>query len=168
MKTIESLGVFWTFQDASSGDIYQDEVSGLIFYGYWYDFAKDICKDLCSFELIWNGYAEVRPRIWGGSFISDFSLEIYIKSWPSDLLWKTYIEKSLRWFIKNGARVSWCGTECCSPSLEVFFPDNSAGTVYAAFNMEAGFACGAGLHEEFLELTSEELARFNPVPLLGQ
>lgn len=31
MKTIDSLGVFWSFVDESTGEIYQEEVDGLIF-----------------------------------------------------------------------------------------------------------------------------------------
>ncbi|WP_416638340.1 hypothetical protein [Pseudomonas sp. OHS18] len=35
MKTIESLGIYWSFVDEASGEIYQDEVGGVVFYGYW-------------------------------------------------------------------------------------------------------------------------------------
>jgi len=35
-KTIESLGVFWTFKDKNTGNtLGQEEVDGLLFYGYW-------------------------------------------------------------------------------------------------------------------------------------
>ena len=51
MKTIDSLGVFWSFVDDSTGEIYQEEVDGLIFYGYWPEMEMhNAVNDLSSFE----------------------------------------------------------------------------------------------------------------------
>ncbi|GLU39863.1 hypothetical protein Pssp01_39560 [Pseudomonas sp. NBRC 100443] len=52
MKTIEILGICWAFIDDSSGEIYQDEVGGLVFYGYWRErVSSEIVGNESSFEL---------------------------------------------------------------------------------------------------------------------
>ncbi|MDE1465695.1 hypothetical protein [Spartinivicinus poritis] len=165
MKTIESLGIYWMFEEYSGGEKYQDEVDGLIFYGYWLRGSERenfVYDDV--FQLIWGeGRVETKSRKWGNAGICNFSIEIYIKCWPIELEWKKKIESSLRWFIDNGAVISWCGAEYCSPSLEVFDPDNNAGSIYAAFTSETGLICNSELHEEYQELNSDQLNKLKTI-----
>lgn len=164
MKTIESLGIYWACVDKSSGEIYQDEVGGLIFYGYWRERgASEIFGNGSSFEAIWEGHADVRFRKWEGEGMSPLSAEVKINMWPDEFKWLLCVERSLRWFVENGAIVSWCGSELCSPSLDVFSSDESSGSVYAAYSGCLGFVCGSGLEEEYRDINASQLDEFNKV-----
>lgn len=166
MKTIESLGIYWACVDESSGEIYQDEVGGLIFYGYWREKGTgEIVGDGSSFEAIWEGRADVKFRKWEGEEMSPLSAEVKINMWPGEFKWLLFVERSLRWFVENGAIVSWCGAELCSPSLDVFSPGESSGSVYAAYSERVGFVCGSGLEEEYQDINASQLDEFNKVVL---
>jgi hypothetical protein len=161
MKTNQSLGIFWTFErldDIGHVIKYQDEVDGLTFYGHW----KDKCPNelaLDSFIGLWKG-ANIQARLtkWDDENYRCYSLDVRIEKWPNDDQWKAYIECSLQWFVAQGAVVSWCGNEDCSPSLDVFNPDLSPGSIYAAYTPETGFLCNsASLHDEYQELQDKQL-----------
>jgi len=158
MKTIDSLGIYWTF--GSGEDKYQDEVDGIIFYGYWKTpFPKGILNNLDAFKQIWrNSDVEIKPRVWEGTGNCDLSIEIRIDKWP-ERLWASCIEKSLKWFVQLGADVAWCGGEYSSPSLDVFNYEESSGEIYGAYSCEAGFLCKSGLYEEYSALGMEELTK---------
>ncbi|MER0042978.1 hypothetical protein [Pseudomonas sp. MGal98] len=166
MKTIESLGIYWSFVDEASGEIYQDEVGGVVFYGYWREGGgNEIVNNKPSFETIWQGCADVKFRKWEGKGMSNLSAEVKMDMWPDNLKWLSYVERSLRWFIENGALISWCGSELCSPSLDVFSSVEGSGSVYAAYSEGIGFVCGSGLEQEYQDVNASQLDEFNKVVL---
>jgi hypothetical protein len=162
MNTEEMLGIYWNFESTSDTERYQDEVDGLIFYGYWNsESSEKIDKYFDTFKSIWvSENCELRLREWDDENNSDYSIEVYIKRWPSEQRWRSCVESSLRWFIDKGAILAWCGSEYCSPSLDVFGPDSTAGSIYAAFSSNTGFVCNSDLHEEYRELSEEQLIKF--------
>lgn len=166
MKTIESLGVFWTFIDGVSGEIYQDEVDGLVFYGYWRekDFG-DVVGNESFFETVWEGNADVKFRKWDGEGMSNLSAELKINIWPEKFKWLSCVEQSLRWFVERGAIVSWCGSELCSPSLDVFSSVEGSGSVYAAYSESLGFFYGSELEEEYQDMNALQLSKFSKIVL---
>lgn len=166
MKTFESLGIYWAFVDKSSGEVYQDEVGGLVFYGYWREGCpSEIVGNMSSFEAVWEGRADVKFRKWEGEGMSNLSAEVKINMWPDELKWLSYVEQSLRWFVENGATISWCGSELCSPSLDVFSSGEGSGSVYAAYSECVGFVCGSGLEEEYQDVNASQLNEFNKAVL---
>ncbi len=156
MKTIESLGIFWTF--TTSQEKFQDEVDGLIFYGYWKnDFFKEKLASLETFKSIWGeGKIEVRSIIWEGDSNCNFSVEVRILMWPEQS-WILCIEDSLKWFTKQGACIAWCGTEYSTPSLDIFELGEVSDEIYAAFTSNTGFLCNAGLYDEYSNLSKEDI-----------
>jgi hypothetical protein len=159
MKTIDSLGIFWTCE--SDGEKYQEEVNGLIFYGFWKTgFPQEILDKTDTFRKIWSDSGvEIKPRTWAGDFNANLSIEVRIDKWPMDC-WDFCIEQSLKWFIEFGAQVAWCGSEYSSPSLDVFNLDESSGEIYAAYSNETGYVCRSGLLDEYQELKAEDLQKF--------
>jgi hypothetical protein len=161
MNTKSSLGIYWSIADPSSGKVYQDEVSGLIFYGYWRrGYASSIADNLSEFKAVWDGGVDIKPREWDGEDVSNMSIEVKINVWPDKVGWISCIEKSLRWFVDGGALVSWCGTEMSSPELDVFIPEGSSGSIYAAYSKKVGLLVGSGLEEEFRELDEKQIKEF--------
>lgn len=161
VNTKGSLGIFWTLVD-DSGDCYQDEVPGLIFYGYGSgDLGRQPVDNRCTFEAIWNGCADVRFRDWDGDRMSNMSAEVKIHSWPDEAEWSSLVRRSLEWFVDGGAAVSWCGSELSSPSLGVFSPVQGCGSVYAAYSKCVGFVCGSGLGDEYQDLSPSQLDGFS-------
>ena len=165
MNTIESLGIFWTFKsdaDIKNSEKYQDEVDGLTFFGYWCEsFPEEVIFDTGLFLSQLEEFdAEIKVRRWRGKRSSNCSIDVHIRHWPEEQSWKKTIERSLYWFIERGASIAWCGTEYSSPSLDVFDPNSSAGSVYAALSPQIGFFCNSGLYEEYKDLTSEQLLCF--------
>lgn len=158
MKTIDSLGIFWTFD--SDKEKYQDEVDGLVFYGYWEKpFPQEILDHVDDFLELWrHGQIEIKPRVWDGRENCNLSIEVRIIEWPINH-WNNSVEESLRWFVKHGAVIAWCGAECSSPSLDVFSSEESSGGIYAAYTPKTGFMCKSGLYEEYDELGEEEHAK---------
>lgn len=164
MKTSDSLGIYWPCIDKVNNEIYQDEVSGLIFYGFWsHGYSSEVLGNVDSFENIWMGGVDIRFREWSGEAMSNLSIEMKINSWPSKNRWRESIEASLRWFIENGALISWCGGEWSSPSLAVFMEDQRSGLVYAAFCKSVGFAWGSDLESEYRDVEGSELRKFEQV-----
>ena len=160
MRTLESLGLFWSVKDPVAGHVYQDEVSGLIFYGYWSKgFTKELTKELTSFESIWKGGAEFKSRLWEDESLSDLSIELRITSWPTESMWSLIVKESLEWFVSHGATIAWCGTEYSSPSIKVFCVDDEqcAGDVYAVYSDKTGLLLGSDLLAEYKELEPYEL-----------
>lgn len=92
--------------------------------------------------------------------MSNLSVEVKLNVWPDKIDWISCIEKSLRWFVDGGAIVSWCGTEMSSPELDIFIPEESSGSIYAAYSKEAGLFIGSGLDEEFRELDERQIKEF--------
>lgn len=161
MKTSDSLGIYWSFMDDSSSDLYQDEVAGLIFFGFWKAaYSSKIVEKVAFLNIIWKEFADIKIREWEGDALSNLSVEIKINYWPTERSWKKNIESSLRWFVDNGALISWCGGELSSPSLSVFHPESGAGSVYAAYCESIGFACGSELNSEYYDLDAVELEKF--------
>jgi hypothetical protein len=156
MKTKDSLGIYWTF--SVDGDRYQDEVSGLIFYGYWKkNFSEDVVNNLDGFVKIWaDSEIEVKSRLWEGAENCNFSIEVRIDRWP-EKDWMTCVKESLKWFSNQGAEIAWCGGEYSGPSLNVFDPEDTSGGIYAAYTCHTGFVCKSGLNEEYIELGEREI-----------
>lgn len=167
MITRDSLGIFWKFQ--LEDEQYQDEVGGLIFYGFWKkNFPGDIQNSISDFQSIWLGSTVFfNPRVWESISNAQLSIEVRIDHWPS-VGWLDYIEKSLKWFVDLGAQVSWCGTEFSSPSLAIFDVDESAGEIYAAYSNSLGLICKSDLFEEYKELGPDDLNAFKKIILEDQ
>lgn len=164
MNTKESLGIFWTFEklDNSNKTInYQDEVDGLIFYGFWENGLPEKSLALDSFSEIWRR-ADIRTKLrkWNEENYRVYSIEVYIKTWPEESSWRECIKSSLMWFQGQGALVAWCGGEDSSPSIDVFNPELASGNVYAASAANVGFLCNASLNDEHQELQDEQLLKF--------
>ncbi len=167
MNTRESLGIFWTFEEFDeSGETvsYQDEVDGLIFYGYWKKSLPEELLDPDSISKLWKG-ADIQTKLikWDEESYNCYSIEIYIKTWPEESFWEENIKCSLLWFCKQGAVLSWCGAEDCSPSTDVFDPDLASGNVYAAYAPKVGFICNSPLYGEYQELQDEQLLQFKNI-----
>jgi hypothetical protein len=166
MKTKESLGIYWTFESKDEkGQVkkFQDEVDGLIFYGYWdKNFSNIAILDSISFVSIWGCDADVQihTRNWSGESNCNYSIDVCLKAWPNEQKWFERVEKALRWFTHRGAILTWCGTELCSPSLDVFDPENASGSIYAAYNTDVGFICNSSLSDEYEELSPQQLIKF--------
>lgn len=162
MITKGSLGIYWAIPDQSGRVVYQEEVCGIIFYGYWScGSIGEFGKNSASFEDIWSGRVDVRFREWEGQGMSNLSAEVKINSWPDEDEWLICIRRSLEWFVEGGAIISWCGSELSSPSLDVFSSVDSSGSVYAAYSERIGFVCGSGLNCEYQDVSPSELERFN-------
>ncbi|MFY1918496.1 hypothetical protein ACOTJG_26485 [Achromobacter xylosoxidans] len=161
MRTSASLGIYWTFVDKNSGEIYQEEVPGLIFFGYWKEgYSSDVPKNISSFKSIWADFSEIKVREWVGEDLSNLSFEMKINLWPTEGRWKESVEASLRWFVNRGALISWCGGEFSSPSLDVFRPDCHAGSIYAAYCNSVGFICGSSLNSEYKDVDVVDVEKF--------
>jgi len=165
MKTIENLHIFWlkstdlVASRIGSGHV---DADGLLFHGYWKKgVPEEVTSELNKFQAIWS-YAEVeleapKPHPY------DFTIAVHIIEWPYEKEWLNCIERSLRWFLDRGAKVSWCGTEYGNPSPEIFEPGNTDNYVYAACSESTGFICNAGLKDEYADLTHEQLLQFKAV-----
>lgn len=167
MDTRNSLGIFWGFEDLDEhGKIikYQDEVDGLTFFGYWKEGLPEKLSPLDSFVKLWKG-AEVQAKVtkWDSENYRCYSVEIHIMKWPDDSDWEKNIRCSLAWFCDQGALMSWCGAEDCSPSIDVFDDSLSAGNIYAAYAPNIGFKCNSALFERYEELDKSQLKRFKEV-----
>lgn len=161
MRTSASLGIYWTFVDKNTGEIYQEEVPGLIFFGYWKGgYSSDVAKNISSFKNIWADFSEIKAREWVGEDLSNVSFEMKINLWPTERRWKESVEASLRWFVNRGALISWCGGEFSSPSLDVFRPDCHAGSIYAAYCNSVGFVCGSSLSSEYRDVDVVDVEKF--------
>lgn len=159
MKTKVSLGIFWTFEPPSGGEKYQDELAGLIFYGYWSSDAPELVqKCVNTFIAIWGKVnVATKLRKWEGEGNCNYSIDVNIKSWPNEHHWRFCIGNSLRWFTDQGAAIAWCGSELCSPTLAIFNPGDSRGSVYAAYSPDIGFFCNSGLYDEYRGLETNQL-----------
>lgn len=162
MKTIESLGIYWSFE--SETGCYQDEVDGIIFYGYWKEgFTKEIIDKTGEFEDIWkNAEVEMKPRLWKGSSNCNLSIELWIKRFPENG-WENSIYSSLKWFLKYGAILSWCGGEFSSPSLDSFRKNSLSSEVYAAYSQKTGFLCTSDLYDDYSALDDSKLSSIGDV-----
>lgn len=167
MKTKESLGIFWTFETRSDGEKYQDEVAGLIFYGYWNsDLSEQVQKCVTTFIAIFGKEnVETKLRKWEGEGNCNYSIEVFIKSWPSEQQWLHCIENCLRWFTDKGAVIAWCGSELCGPTLDVFNLGDSTGSVYAAYSPNIGLLCNSGLNDEYRGLETNQLIKIKTLLL---
>ena len=156
MKTIDSLGIFWTVN--SDSGIHQDEVNGLIFYGFWEnEFSNEVLKNLEAFASFWvDSEISVKPVIWEGNDNANLSIEVHIIKWPIKN-WLLCVEKSLKWFVELGAKVAWCGAEYSSPSLGSFRQNESSGEVYAAYSHKMGFLCKSDLMDEYQQLNIKDI-----------
>ena len=153
MITRESLGIFW---DDGNG---QEEADGIIFYGFWQDDIPS-SLDVESFKEIWKDTGvQLRIRKWDTSDYKTYSIEVLLLEWPRyDSDWDILLKKSMTWFIKNGAVISWCGDEFSNPDPEIFNPQKNIGAVYAAFTPKVGMICNSKLSGEFVHLSDKQLA----------
>lgn len=163
MKTKESLGIIWSFQ--TEAGIRQDEVDGLIFYGFWNE--DDIDKSnlsLDEFKRNWPMLSiSTKHRLSNVENTAQLSIEIKIDQWPNEDQWLGCIETSLKWIVEQGAAIAWCGTEYSSSHVSKLLSDSSSGNIYAAFSNRRGFVCDAGLEDEFKELSLETLDSFGEI-----
>lgn len=168
MKTRASLGIFWTFEEMdNNGDLnsYQDEVDGIVFFGHWpTKLSLALNLNLSSFSDRWLGSkTQVKGTTWDSSNYNCYSVEVYVQKWPNQASWMRIVESSLSWFCEQGALLSWCGGETCSPALEVFDADSSAGEVYAAYAPSVGFVCNSDLFDDYAELSKNQLEQFKTI-----
>lgn len=163
MKTNDSLGIFWSFSDPETGEIYQDEVQGLVFYAYWSGAVPE-CIDIQAFLDVWCGRAEVNARRWQSVTNCNLSIDVKVNDWPAPADWTNYIYSSLKWFLNRGATLSWCGSETSSPSLDVF-SSNPSGSVYAVLCEGKGFYVGSQLDEEYKDVDPDILLSCNSLLL---
>lgn len=159
MKTIDSLGIFWTSKSNITGEIETCEVSGLIFYGYWLSCCPIlVLQDLDSFlEIFGRDNIEAKLVSWEGEDNSNYSIDVRIKNWGNIKNWIGCVESASRWFADRGAMISWAGTEYSSPSVNVFDPESFAGNIYAACSRGGMFFCNSDLDAEYQYVTSEQL-----------
>ncbi len=163
MKTKESLSIFTSF--TSREGTFQDEVDGLVFYGYWNNNVPSIYDiDFKKFRKCWStSEITTNHRTSEVEGYAQLSIELRIHTWPDEGSWFVFLENSLKWFVRQGATVSWCGTEFSSSDLGSCLSDSSSGNIYAAYTDERGFVCEAGLTDEYQELSHETLKSFGRV-----
>ena len=110
MTTKSSLRIIWT----SHGErgVHQDEVPGMVFYGYWDSGVLPETVDQ-GFSRCWqSGRFESTVRRWPENNV--LSIETRLVTWPAPTVWLSAIERCLHWFVECGAIVSWCGDEMAS------------------------------------------------------
>ncbi|WP_339733655.1 hypothetical protein [uncultured Gimesia sp.] len=152
MKTTDELGIFWAAED---GHI---EVSGINFYGYWGQ-AK-LPDEISSLgDLLKNIDAEFQIQKIEADEGNFLMLPVWIKTWPSDIIWRQTVEEILNTMVLMGATVSWSGDEYCSCSLTELDPATSGGCVYAASSRSTGLLLHSDLSEEISYLSDDELQR---------
>ncbi|WP_298867006.1 hypothetical protein [uncultured Gimesia sp.] len=152
MKTADELGIVWLAKD---GHI---EVSGINFYGYWgqdklpdeISSLTDLLKSLEAEFLVQKIEADE------GNFLI---FSVWVKTWPSDRIWRQTVEGILNKIVLMGASVSWSGDEYCSWSLTELDPVTSGGCVYAASSRSTGLLFHSDLSEEISYLSDDELQR---------
>lgn len=139
------------------------EVPGLAFFGFW---GQKQIPDGSEkgFKPVWNGLAAevvIKPifAFDGNSLV----VEVWIKRWPSDDIWRRAVEAMLQLMIAQGAIVSWCGGDKCSWSLSELNPATSSGCIYAASSKNTGLMLHSGLSEEDSYLTDGDLVRLRGV-----
>jgi len=155
MKTKQSLGIFWNFESG------QEEVDGLIFYGLWSDELPKKLETQSLQNLFIGGIIEINEARFDADDYKTYSISFYIKSFPKAEFWLNNIKVCLSWLIDNGAIVSWCGSESCSPNPEILRPRNSAGNIYAGYSIPTGFICNANLEDELEYLNDQQLQKLN-------
>ena len=165
MITKESLGIYWTFEEynlqVKKSNFYQEEVDGIIFYGYWNRELPKKLLALSDFIKLWlNSEIEVKLRKYDSVEYNCYSLEVRIIQFPNCFLWKKTLKNSLNWFNKQGAIVSWCGDEYSNALIDIFDSKLASGNVYAAYNSKVGFICNSSLNQEYQDLTDEQLLEF--------
>ena len=113
---------------------------------------------------LWKG-AEIQTKLikWDDENYRCYSVEVYIMRWPDNSNWEKIIRCSLSWLCDQGALLSWCGAEDCSPSLDVFDYSLSAGNIYAAYAPRAGFKCNSALFERYKELDEHQLNQLKEI-----
>lgn len=162
MKTLDEIYIFWSSADPKSGEVFQDEVPGLIFYGYG-DASWSTESVYEKFSEIWRDtHSEIKSRDWQGEGMCQGAMELKINEWPDPDKWLIYLEASLRSFVEAGALISWCGDENSSPALEALNPGNDSGSVYAAYSDKGGFIYASGLCDDYKELDDEDLKKIGP------
>ena len=163
MKTKESLGIFWSC--TTEEGVHQEEVDGLLFYGYWTDcLALSPTLDYENFEKCWvPSNVSIQHRRSEVERYAQFSVDLRIHTWPSPTQWIICIEKSLKWFTRQGAAISWCGTEYSSADVGTSFSNSSSGNIYAAYSDDTGLVYGSGLNDEYQELSLEILDSFGSI-----
>lgn len=156
MKTADSLGIFWAAED---GHI---EVVGINFYGYW---GQGTLPDEISSlgDLLKNLNAEFQIQIIEADEGNFLVLPVWIKAWPSDIIWRQTVEAILNTMILMGATVSWSSDEYCSRSLTELDPATSGGFVYAASSRSTGSLFHSDLSEEISYLSDDELQQLLPI-----
>ncbi len=152
--------MFEDIDKSSEVSRYQDEVDGVIFFGYWNKLLPENLTSLDTLSDLWvNASIDLKSRKWQSEDYNCFAVEVHIKSWPIAKDWDNIIKNSLLWFIDQGAILAWCGGEDSSPSIEIFNPDRSVGNVYAAYSSEIGYICNSSLLDEYQELEDAQLSR---------
>ena len=152
-NTKSSLGIFYYTAQG------HEEVEGLSFFSYWPDsFNKNMdCTELYSMWGINSIKTEFCSSEYDGKKI--VTVNVRIRKWPTSEQWLELIERSMRYFIDNGALVAWCGGYDGSPSIDVFDPSKASGNVYAAYSIKSGFLCNAALNDEYKSLTDNQLLK---------
>jgi len=134
------------------------ETPGLSFYGLF----KQNTYAVSDADKFFNSL-EIASVYHLNSFEEDdyfvLIVDISIKIWPSDHQWFGCLKEILGWFLKQGASLSWCGDETCSPNPEILRPGNSAGNVYAVLTDKTIFLCNSNLNDELEYISDSQLEK---------
>lgn len=155
MTTRNSLGIFWMFPEG------QDEVEGFSLFGLW-DSSLPKNFNIDQIEKLWiGGKFDTKINKYDSEEYKVIGIDFYIKSFPNPSQWLQDIESVLNWIVENGAIISWCGGEDCSPNPAIFEPDNAVGNIYACYSPSIGFICNSDLEEEMEYLNDGQLKKIS-------
>jgi hypothetical protein len=154
MKTKDALGFFFKNEKGE-----YEEVFGLSFYGLYKKGLKpEVIHSVYSlWNLDENNYKF--STIEYDDFVV-FQIGIRLTSFDNELQWLNCVSGMLKEMIKHGAILAWCGGEDCSPNLEIFSYDKSAGNIYAAYDLKNNFVCNSGFNDELVFLDDSQLTMF--------
>lgn len=153
MRTRDSLGVFWHFEDG------QQEMDGLLIYGYWPkkpDVYPRFPLGLWPKGTEWKNYEYVSADTGRPQRVNEWTVKI--ARWPRPEDWKKLIRQTLRAHIDGGATIAWCGLEGGYAEPPELFEDKAF--VWAILNKSGRFCCESELDGEFRLLTKEQKAAF--------
>ena len=155
MTTRNSLGIFWMF---SGG---HEEVEGISLFGLWSSCLPN-SFNIDEITKFWTGWEfNTKVNEYNLEEYKVIGIDFYIKSFPDSNQWIQDIEAILKWITENGAIISWCGGEDCSPNPEILKPGNAVGNIYACYSPSIGFVCNSGLEEEMEYLNDDQLKDIN-------
>lgn len=158
--TEDVLRVFWTVEQKSTDGSYkkyQEEVEGLLFYGY----RDQNNTSEIKFPLdLWPDGTHSKEYVYIEKDWTIIEWTVRLAEWPKPSAWCDTLENSMRSICQQGIVVAWCGTEgFFNGPAKLFLPEATGNSIYAAYLPAHGMACSANLNEGYQGLSTETLLK---------